>query len=310
MADKLVLWKPLGQRVAESLISPLVVLPVGPVLRMFLGNGYTPAIGFFAVLLLMYLTTLGGRFWARSHGGEWVTAAERLQRLLDETGLIPRWKVALLRLGTYIPLIVGMVLVVQPADAFGTGFGGPAVAAGLILLLSFVGIIPILTGQQKRTAASLVIERNEVPIGQVLAESFRLVPRSYLATLIATVAGFFAGLRIDASVRLAVFIVVTLVGQQFLRQLPFFNKLPKRVHASFGTVGFWIAILYGIVSWGVPFSIMFTGGILVMETGLTVPIVAGIGFMIAVAIAFGAFMGIWVYLINRVGQRRATRSQT
>ena len=86
------MWKPRPQRLAEAFIIPLVLLPVGPVLRAVLGDDYDLFYGLALVFALLFLTVFAGRQWALAHGGEWVTAPERLERLLAEVAVAPRWK--------------------------------------------------------------------------------------------------------------------------------------------------------------------------------------------------------------------------
>ena len=105
---------------------------------------------------------------------------------------------------------------------------------GFIGLLALVAVIPILPGRQRRLA-SIAVDKSEAPMGHVLSQAMRLLPRGYLATLIATIATAFSSVwRLPDSLRVAGFAVAMLLILQLLRQLPFFGKLPTRLYASFG----------------------------------------------------------------------------
>jgi len=310
MSAKLVLWKPRAQRIAEYFIFPLVLLPVGPVMRNLLGNAYVVELGFAAAFALIILSVLGGRLWAQGHGGEWVAPAERMQRLFAELASAPRWQTALTRAVCYALTFIAMILIIAPADEFGLGFGGPAVLIGFVALVSLIMVIPLLTGKQQRLMSSIVVEQTEVPSSRIWSEQFRLLPRSYLATLIATIAGFFAGSQFTDTLRMAVFAIVTLGLLQLLRQLPFFGKAPKRVYPSFGRREFGNYLLLGILCWGIPYAIMFSGYLFILVGDEPFAVFDSVALTILVALLGGALMGGFLYLNNRIGQRRAAGETT
>ena len=223
--------------------------------------------------------------------------------------IVPRWKTALINGLMYALIISAIFLVIEPIDQFGVGMGGPVVALSYIGGLSLIAVIPLLTGRQRRLA-SIAVDKSEATIGQILPEMMKLLPRSYLATLIATAAGVFVGLKLHGPLRLPGFIVVMFLALQILRQLPFFGKLPARLYATFGGSGFWNYVLLGLLSWGPTYAFMFFGVLLLTAAGRPIEIIPSIGYMIGVGALAGFFMGAVLYLINRAGQRRATGSQT
>jgi hypothetical protein len=83
--DQLVLLKSRSQRLAEMFIVPIATLLVGPILRALLGDRYEIFYGLAAIALISVAITRVISKWSARHGGEWVTKAERLQRLLAET---------------------------------------------------------------------------------------------------------------------------------------------------------------------------------------------------------------------------------
>jgi len=52
---------------------------------------------------------------------------------------------------------------------------------------------------------------------------------------------------------------------------------------------------------------MFFGFLLLLEAGRPIEIIPSIGYMIGLGALAGFFMGSFLYLMNRAGQRRATR---
>jgi hypothetical protein len=304
MSEKLVLWKPRPQRMAESFMIPLVLFPVGPVSRALLGDSYSPFYGLAIVFPLMFLTTLIGRRWALAHGGEWVTAAERLQRLLAEMTTIPRWQTALVNAALYALIISAVFLAIVPASDLDDLLGGPVVTFGFIGLVSLLGVIPILTGRYRRLA-SVTVDPSQTPPRELFSEWLRLIPRGYLASMLATAGGVLVGLKLDENFRIMGFVIVALLLQQLLRFLPFFGSLPRRLYPSFANSRFWVFLFFGVMCWGIPFAILFSGFVIIQAAGQPTLIASGIGVTLGLSILGGLAMGAWMYLVNRATQKRS-----
>jgi hypothetical protein len=82
-ASKLVLWKTRRQRLADFLIYPLALVPIEPAMRLVLGDAYIPPYGL-AFSIIVLLLSVKFSAWMTARGGEWITHAERTQRLIDE----------------------------------------------------------------------------------------------------------------------------------------------------------------------------------------------------------------------------------
>ena len=82
-ASKLVLWKTRRQRLADFLIYPLALVPIEPAMRLVLGDAYIPPYGL-AFSIIVLLLSVKFSAWLTARGGEWITHAERTQRLIHE----------------------------------------------------------------------------------------------------------------------------------------------------------------------------------------------------------------------------------
>src|SRR5258705_9036519 len=82
--EKLVLLKSRSQRLAEMIILPAVLLPIGPAMRLLLGDRYSVPYGLLAYFPLILIVSVLSTRWAAWRGGEWVSKAERLRRLREE----------------------------------------------------------------------------------------------------------------------------------------------------------------------------------------------------------------------------------
>lgn len=122
--DQLVLFKSRTQRLAEMFIFPIAALLVGPILRALLGKRYEIFYGLAAIMLISLAITRVSSQWGARHGGEWVTKAERLQRLLAETTQRP-WLNALTTTAMLALTLLSLLLVIDPLDRLGESYGGP-----------------------------------------------------------------------------------------------------------------------------------------------------------------------------------------
>ena len=301
MSEKPVLWKTRSQRLAESFILPLVLLPIGPALRALLGDNYGIYYGFLAIFLLLFLATIAGRGWALSHGGEWVSNAERLRRTIAETGPDYRWGNALSRAAMLVLMMLALFVIIDPLDRFGQSLGGPAFTLAFIVTLAIVGAVPALTTRHERLAA-ITIEEGPAPPRHALSELLKSLPRTYLIYAVSIGAGTMTAWYTAKDYRLIVFVAISLLAMQVVRLLVV--KLPKRIFANAAATGFGISLLYGVLCWGVPMGMFFSGFAVLTLGHNPLRIAAGIGIAVLLSLVGGVFFGTWAYVINRLTNRR------
>src|SRR5438105_3840996 len=87
MSEKLVLLKPRGLRLAEMFVGSIPTLAVGPSMRAVLRDSnveLTILPGLIVACVLAVAISRLTSYWGAHHGGDWVTQAERMHRLLEE----------------------------------------------------------------------------------------------------------------------------------------------------------------------------------------------------------------------------------
>jgi hypothetical protein len=130
----------------------------------------------------------------------------------------------------------------------------------------------------------------------------RLLPRSYLATLVSTLGGVLVGRQLNGDLRAVGFLITTIVIFQALHQLPYFRKLPKRFYP---TSRFAVFLLYGLVGWGIPFAIISSGFAALLAADRPTFLARGIGLAISISLPIGLSIGALLYLNDRITQRRS-----
>src|SRR5262245_23042974 len=187
-SEKLVLWRTRRQRLAETFIYPIAWVPIGPAMRLLMGNAYLPIYGIgmtFVVLLLVPKLT---SWWVQRPGGEWITVSERTQRLVDEARTTSVWPEALANPAMLVLLMLGLLLITDPLDELGSSVG---LGAGIFYILAagaLLGAASTVLGR-RRLRQSLVI-KEKPPENFFWLLMRRLTPRMFLANLV----GFMAGI--------------------------------------------------------------------------------------------------------------------
>jgi predicted permease len=130
----LVLWKTRRQRLAETLLLSIAWLPIGPGLRVLLGERYAPLFGTLTAIGLVFVASWLGRLCALRLGGEQVTPLDRLRRLQDEAATTPLWPSILLPMISAALAVTALLLIADPIDRFGESIGGASTAVAVVAL--------------------------------------------------------------------------------------------------------------------------------------------------------------------------------
>src|SRR5262245_62021645 len=94
MSEQRVLLETRSQRLATMIVGPMLLLPVGPVMRGVRGEAYDPLYGGAVAFAIVMIAGWVSGQWAVRHGGEWLVPAERLRRVSAEAAEMPRWPLA------------------------------------------------------------------------------------------------------------------------------------------------------------------------------------------------------------------------
>lgn len=305
--EKLVLLKSRAQRLVEMIVMPVVLLPVGPVMRALLGERYSIFYGLFAIFPLTFLIIMLSNRLATRFGGEWLTQPERLRRLIAETAATPRWQNALAMMAMTPLTLVSLFLIIEPLDDFGSSIGGAPLALGILALMSALAGGQALLALRRLTWSE--ITKEEQSVDYCWSELRRILPRTYLAFAIGTIAGVALGLQFQDSMRFGVFVAAFLVVSSVLRQLFLDRSASKQFYPVFPDAGLRPQLLLGLLGWGVPMGMMFSGMTILMAKGTPGFIVIGmIGIAIVVSALGGLAFGAYMYLVRRIADPQQDRS--
>jgi hypothetical protein len=305
--EKLVLLKSRAQRLIEMIVMPTVLLPVGPVMRAWLGDEYSISYGLLASFPLIFLTGVLSNRWAVRFGGEWLTQPERLRRLIAETAAAPPWQNVLATMVMTPLMVLALVLMIEPLGDLGSPIGGAPVA------LSILAVTSVLAGGQalfaRRQLTRSKITEEVQPADRFWSELRRVLPWTYLAYAIGTVSGVMLGLQFDDNVRFGVFVGSFLVVSSVLRNL-FLSRLARnQFYPAIVNVGLRPQLLLGLLGWGVPMGMMFSGmTILTAKDTPALIVIALIAVAIVVSTLGGLAYGAYMYLTRRVLDRQKDRS--
>jgi hypothetical protein len=169
-------------------------------------------------------------------------------------------------------------------------------------LLSFRGIgTPSLPAQGEQRRSSYFNIRRGNPR--------RALPRTYFAYAIGVIIGVALGLQFDDVMRFGVFIVAFLVVSSVLRQLFLYRSASKQFFPMLLDAGLRPQLLLGLLAWGVPMGMVFSGMTILMVKGMPGLIVIGmIGIAIVVSALGGLAFGAYMYLVRRLLDRQKDRS--
>ena len=300
--DQLVLLKSRRQHLAEMIIMPAIVLTVGPILRALLGIKYDVLYGFAASMLIILIITRLSSQWGARRGGEWVTKAERLQRLLAETTQRP-WLNALTTTAMLALTLLGLLLVIDPLDHLGESYGGPLATAFAVAAVSVLGgARALFTGYSKKQP---LIDDEAPPSGHFWSELRSALPLIYAAYALASAAALLVAMQLKGSAQTTAFICVFLVVSQLILTLR--RRAGQRIYPRSFDANLGRQVLAGVLLWGVPMGMMFSAGTVLDSIGHPAQIVLMLAVVLVISLIGGAALGVMIYVILRLGEARKAR---
>jgi hypothetical protein len=306
--EKLVLFKSRAQRLVEMIVMPTVLLPVGPVMRPLLGDGYSVFYGLLALVPPIVVVCMLSNKLATRFGGEWLTQPERLRRLIAETAVAPRWQNALAMMAMSALMLLGFFLIVDPLDHFGSSIGGAPLALGILAVMSVLAGGQALFAQRQLSRAD--VREEEQPVDHYWCELRRILPWTYLACALGVITGVALGLQFDDSMRFGVFVGTFLVVSSILRQLFLSRSASKQLYPTALDAGLRSKLLLGLLGWGVPMGMMFSGMMILMVKDMPGIIVIGmIGVAIVLSALGGLAFGAYMHLVRRLVDPQQDRSR-
>jgi hypothetical protein len=298
-ADELVLLKSRGHRLAEIFIFPIAALLTGPILRALLGNRYEIIYGLAAIMLISLAISRVSSEWGARHGGEWITKADRLDRLLTEATQRP-WLGALTTTAMLAMTLLGLLLVIDPLDRLGESYGGPIAATFTIAAISILaGARTLFAGYSKKQP---VIVDAAPPQGHFWSELSSALPLIYTAYALASVAALLVATQLNRSTQNTAFIVVFLVVSQSI--LTFRRRAGQRIYPRSFDANLGRQVVAGILLWGVPMGMMFSAGMVLDAMGLRIQIALGVALALAISLIGGAMFGVLIYVVLRLTEAR------
>ncbi len=298
-SDQLVLLKSRGQRLAEMFVVPIAALLVGPILRALLGNTYEIFYGLAAILLIGLVITRVSSQWSARHGGEWVTKAERLERLLAETTQRP-WLNALATTVMLALTLLGFLLVIDPLDRLGESYGGPIATTFTIAAVSMLsGARTLYAGYSKKQP---VIADDAPPRGHFWSELRAALPLIYTAYALASAAAVLVAMQLKGSIQTAAFIVVFLVVSQLILTLR--RRAGQRIYPRSFDANLGRQIVAAALLWGVPMGMMFSAGMVLNSMGHPAKMALVIALALGISLIGGAAFGVLIYVLLRLAEAR------
>lgn len=296
--EKLVLLKPRSQRLAEMIWIPVVVLPVGPLIRALLGAQYSIFYGLLVVLVLTVLLSKGSNRWAARHGGKWVTSSERLRCLIAETASMSPWVAAVLTTAMVALIVLGGTLTIAPLDEMSSAVG--ATPAQLCLVWT---LLSLAAGGQVilrwRRTSRLVVAEEVVPAGYFGSELRRVLPRTYLAWALAAVTGIALGLQLEGFPRSGAFLIVYGVMAPILSQLLTNRRATETLYPALAEPRFGRLLIVGLTGFAPFMALCFTGFAILGSMNRPILMAAEIGVVVVICAVGGLCFGAFLYLVRR-----------
>ena len=293
------LLKSRSQRLVEMFIFPIVALLVGPILRALLGNRYEIFYGLAAIVLLGVVFTRVSSQWGARHGGEWVTKAERLQRLLAETTEKP-WLNALATTAMLAMTLIGLLLVIDPLDRLGESYGGPIATTFTIAAVSILaGARALFAGFSKKQP---VIVDEAPPQGHFWSELRSALPLIYAAYALAAAAALLVAMQLEGSTQTTAFIVVFIVVSQLV--LAFRRRAGRQIYPRSFDANLGRQVVAGVLLWGVPMGMMFSAGMGLDSMGLPGLMALKLAAVLGVSLIGGAAYGVLIHVMLRLAEAR------
>ena len=297
--DQLVLLKSRNQRLAEMFVFPIAALLVGPSLRALLGSTYEIFYGLVAMVLIsMAVVRLSGQ-WSARHGGEWVTKAERLERLLAETTQAP-WRNALATSAMVAMTFLGLLIIIDPLDRLGESYGGPIAATLMIAAVSILmGARALFAGYSRKQP---VVVDQAPPQGHFWSELRSALPLIYAAYAVATAAALLVAKQLTEAMQSTAFIVVFIVVSQVI--LSFRRRAGQRIYPRSLDPNLGRQVVAGILLWGVPMGMMFSAGMVLDSIGFPALMALKVAAALGISLIGGAGLGVLIYVMLRLAEAR------
>jgi hypothetical protein len=297
--DQLVLLKSRSQRLAEMFIFPVAAVLVGPILRALLGNRYEIFYGLAAILLISVAMSRVSSQWGARHGGEWVTKAERLQRILTEATHSP-WLNALTTTAMLTMTLLGLLLVLDPLDRLGESYGGPIATIFTVVAISMLGgARALFVGFAKKQP---VIVDEAPPQGHFWSELRSALPLIYASYALASAAALLVATQLEGSLRTTSFIVVFIVVSQVI--LVFRRRAGRRIYPQAFDANLGRQVVVGVLLWGIPMGMMFGAGMVLDSMGLTAQMAIMAAAALGISLIGGAAFGVLSYVMLRLAEAR------
>jgi len=298
--DQLVLCKSRRQRLAEMFIMPIAVLPIGPALRTLLGDRYDIFYGFIAIMLATLIMSRLSSQWAARNGGQWVTKAERLRRLVAESAETPRWRTALTAAAASALSMLGLLLVFEPINHLGEVLGAPSYTFGAVAAIAVLGGLGALRASRSPTQPMIVDE--PPPSGHFWTQLRAVLPLTYAAYGLAAVAAYVIAVQVQPGMQTAAFIVTFLIASQL--PLMLLRPKQKRIYPVALDARLGQQVAAGILLWGIPMGMMFSAGMALDSIGRPLEIAIKIAFVLPGSAIAGAAFGLLVYATRRLSEAR------
>lgn len=300
--DQLVLLKSRSQRLAEMFIFPIAAILAGPILRALLGGSYEIIYGFAAIALISLAATRLSSQWGARHGGEWVTKAERLQRLLAETTQAP-WLNALVTTATLAMTFLSLLLVIDPLDRLGESYGGPIAATSMVAAVSILaGARVLLAGYSKKQP---VIVDEAPPQGHFWSELRSALPLVYAACALASVTALLVAMQLRGTMQTPAFMIVLLVVSQLILTLR--RRAGQRIYPRSFDANLGRQVVAGILLWGIPMAMMFSAAMFLDSMKHPAQLVLKVLVVLGISLIAGAGYGVLIHVMLRLAE--AKRSQ-
>ncbi len=255
-SEELVLVKPRSQQLIEMIALPLIMVPTGPLLRAGMGARYSPLYGLITMMLLILLSSRVTSLWAARHGGEWVTKAERLLRTQQQAASISRVWTCMATVLMVELILLGGMLIIGRLDEASTYLGGKG------WLASYFAALGALSGASalfsRRRLVESEINEGAPPRPVNWPGLRRLLPRIYIAFAIGAAAGVAVARSLSIEEWGPAYTVTCLGGGMTLSWVLLRREIPQQLYSGANlTLG--LAVLCGLMCFGIPMWIMFTG---------------------------------------------------
>jgi hypothetical protein len=250
------------------------------------------------MLISLALTRVSSQ-WGARHGGEWVTKAERVQRLLSETTQRP-WLNALATTATLALTLLSLLLVIDPLDRLGESYGGPIATIIAVAAVSMLGGARALFVGYSRKQPVVVDEAP--PQGHFWSELRSALPLIYAAYALASAAALLVAMQLKGSTQTTAFIVVVLGVSQLILTLR--RRAGQRIYPRSFDANLGRQVVAGALLWGIPMGMMFSAGMVLDSIGHPAEMALKAAVVLGVSLIGGAVFGVLIYIMLRLAEAR------